>query len=148
MRFIIASILSLILLWYPDFDPGTFFMPEEIDLMARVVMSEASTQPFEAKQAVAATLLNRYRSDLYSNDISEIIKGQYSTQNNGTPTEECYDAVYAAIAWPNAFPEDMFYFRDSHYHTFGYPWNKFGNLYFSTKYEQIGYIEGEIENYD
>ena len=147
-HFILASILSIILAWYPDFDPGTFFMQSDIDLMARVVMSEASTQCFDCKHAVAATILNRYRSGIYSDDISEIIRGQYSTKNNGTPTEECYDAVYAAIAWPDAFPEDMFYFRDTHYHTFGHPYNKFGNLYFSTKYKQIPYMEGEVFDYD
>ena len=131
---ILATVMSIILSWYPDFDPSNFFVQSDIDLMARVVMSEASTQNFDCKEAVACTILNRYRSDEFPNDISEIIEGQYSTQDNGDPTEECYEAVYAAIAFPNAFP-DVYYFRNDHYHTFGYPYAKIDKLYFSTKGE-------------
>ena len=134
-NFIFATIMSIILLWHPDFDPGAFFMPSDIDLLARVVMSEASTQDFDCKQAVAATLINRYNSEDFPNDISKIIKGQYSTANNGEPTEECYEAVYAALAFPDAFPDDMYYFRSGHYHTFGYPYAQIDDLYFSTKGE-------------
>lgn len=132
-NFIFAAIMSIVLLWYPEFDPGTFFVQSDIDLMARVVMSEASTQCFDCKQAVAATLINRYNSSKFPNDISKIVDGQYSTANNGEPTEECYEAVYAAIAFPEAFPEDMYYFRSGHYHKFGHDLYMIGALYFSTE---------------
>ena len=132
-NFIFASVFSIILLWHPDFDPSAFFVQSDLDLMARVVMSEASTQDFDCKHAVAATIINRYNSDRFPNDISEIIEGQYSTSDNGEPTEECYEAVYAALAFPDAFPSDMYYFRSKHFHTFGHDYTRIDDLYFSTR---------------
>lgn len=121
---------------------GSFFTQKDIDLMARVVMSEASTEPFDCKHAVAATIINRVFSPYFPDTVEEVIAGQFSTQQNGEPTKECYDAVYAAINYPNAFPEDMFWFRTGHYHDWRdpvtgnkkvYDYQIFGRTYFSTK---------------
>lgn len=72
---------------------------DDIDLMARVVMSEAGGQSDECKEAVATTILNRWMSPRYSNSIPDIISDAYSTADNGPVTNECYLAVYSAIAW-------------------------------------------------
>lgn len=108
---------------------------EEIDLMARVVMSESSTEPFECKQGIASVILNRLKAGNYGSDIFEVVnaEGQFSTADNGTPTAECYEAVQAALDYQDGFPSDMLYFRASHYHNFANPYCHIGNTYFSTK---------------
>ena len=110
------------------------FTDEEIDLMARVVMSEASVLSLDAKQAVAATIINRVRSGKFPDNVHDVVyaPSQYSTADNGDPNEDCYIAVHAAIEY-DCFPEDMYYFRRDHYHHFGYPYCKIGNTYFSTE---------------
>lgn len=93
------------------------FTQDEIDLMARVVMSEASVLNGEAKQAVAAVILNRLYSEwrYYSglDTIEDVIEGCFSTNDNGNPTPECYAAVYAAIENPDGFPSDLYWFWKS-----------------------------------
>jgi len=109
---------------------------EDIDLMARVVMSEASTLSLDAKQAIAQTIVNRVRTDFYDfkdqNSVSEVVyhPNAYSTQDNGEPNEDCYRAVEAALMY-EGFPTDMFWFREDHYHNFGTPYCHIGTTYFS-----------------
>ncbi|NLZ38116.1 MAG: spore cortex-lytic enzyme [Firmicutes bacterium] len=45
----------------------------DFDLFARLVHAESAGEPFEGQVAVAATVLNRLKSDLYPNTISGII---------------------------------------------------------------------------
>ena len=118
-------------------DLPSWVTQEDIDLMARVVMSEASVLPFEGKQAVAQTIVNRFYSDKFPNNIEAVIMApnQYSTQDNGDPNEECYEAVDAALRY-EGFPPDMYYFRTGHYHKFAHPYIQIGNTYFSTETEQ------------
>lgn len=91
---------------------------EEIDLMARVVMSEASVLDSDSKQAVAQVIVNRVRSEFkqykYQATVSEVINKpkQFSTQDNGEPNAECYEAVYAALTY-EGFPTDMLWFWKS-----------------------------------
>lgn len=112
------------------------YTDSEIDMMARVVMSEASLLPQDGKQAVAQTIINRLNSDRFPDTVSEVIyqPSQYYTGDNGDPTPECYDAVYAAIEYVG-FPTDMYYFRRDDFHTFGYPYCQIGNTFFSTEAE-------------
>lgn len=116
------------------------YTQEEIDLMARVVMSEASILPIEGKQAVAQTVLNRLESGHWGDTISEVIyyPYAYSTADNGAPSEDCYYAVMGAIDYPNAFPTDMYYFRTDYPHSFGYEYLIIGNTYFNTEKDYLG----------
>ena len=113
--------------------PMPLYSDAEIDLMARVVMSEASILSIEGKQAVAQTILNRVASVHFPDTIEEVVHQpfQYSTANNGEPTDECYEAVKTAIDYPQAFPEDLYFFRTGHYHSYGIPYMHIGNTYFS-----------------
>ena len=109
----------------------------DIDLMARVVMSEASILGSDAKQAIAQTIVNRVRDTdhefRYQNTVYDVVTAPnaYSLQDNGIPDELCYDAVYAALTY-EAFPSDMFYFREGRYHDFGYEYCHIGSTYFTT----------------
>ena len=103
-----------------------------IELLARVCMSEAGNEPFLGKVAVVATVLNR--CDNWGQTTEEIVyaPNQYWLGNNGTPSEECFQAVAFAIENRDIFPADMMYFRNKHYHTFGKPYTQIGAHYFST----------------
>lgn len=107
---------------------------EEKDLMARVVMSEASILPLEGKQAVAAVIINRFLSDKFPNNITEVCNQpyQFSQQDNGDPNAECYEAVEAALKY-EAFPRDMFYFRTNHFFDWAEDYIVIGNTYFSLE---------------
>lgn len=118
------------------------FTEEDIALMERVVMSEASILRNDAKQAVAQTIINRVRSDDYPNTVAEVIEGQYSTAFNGEPGEAEKLAVKYAIECQDAFPIDMFWFRSDYYHPFGEHYVKIQNHYFSTKSKHL-YLEEE-----
>ena len=109
---------------------------EDIALMARVVMSEVGADriDIDVKQAVAQTIVNRVRDGRWGTTVTEVVTypNAYSTADNGEPTAECWDAVEAALLY-EAFPLDMFYFRENHYHSFGEPYLKLGTTFFSTE---------------
>lgn len=107
---------------------------EDIDLMARVVMSEASILPIEGKQMVATTIVNRVLDGRWGETVEEVVNypNAYSTADNGEPTEQCYEAVYASLTY-KAFPEDLLYFRSGRPHSFGYVYAKVKNTYFTTE---------------
>ena len=70
---------------------------DDVELMARVVMSEAGGQSMECKEAVAQVLLNRLVSDRYPGYMFKVVDGQFSTADNGYPNDECYQAVLDAL---------------------------------------------------
>ena len=108
---------------------------DEYNLLLRVCMSECGGkygEPLEGKIAVVETILNR--CDIYGKSIEEVVcePYQYSTSDNGEPDETVEQAVDIALR-ENIYPDDMIYFRTSNYHTFGKPYQKIGNHYFSLK---------------
>lgn len=114
---------------------------EEIDLMARVVMSESSICGDDCKEAVATVILNRWMSPDFPNTITDVIRapGQFSTQDNGAPNDACYLAVYSAIAWWGSdyaiLPKSCYYFRSGYYHPWAIDYTHFDNMYFSLSKE-------------
>ena len=107
------------------------FTQNELDLMARVVMSESSIEPYECKMLVAKTVLNRYYSDNFPDSVQTVVEKGFSTQDNGEVTEECYNAVYDAFI----STEPVMYFRTDYYHSFGTPYKQVGITCFSTERE-------------
>lgn len=107
---------------------------EDIALMTRVVMSEVGGKVFDCKHAVAQTIVNRVRDGRWGDTVQGVVywKNQYSTQDNGEPNAECRDAVIQALTY-EAFPLNMYYFREDHYHDFGCPYMHIGSTYFSTE---------------
>ena len=109
---------------------------EEKALMARVVMSEVGSDyiDIDIKQAVASTIVNRVRSGKWGDTVTDVVTypHAYWMGDNGDPTEECYIAVEAALTY-EAFPLDMYYFKEGAFHDFGYPLMRIGNTFFSTE---------------
>lgn len=115
-----------------------YYLPyteDEINLMARVVMSEGSILSMDAKEMIAQTIINRVNSDDFPNTIEEVIfqPNQFSVSDNGEPTAECYEAVDNAII-NMQYPYDMLYFRNS-FVQYGWQYYHENNLYFSTTHK-------------
>ncbi len=109
---------------------------EEIDLMARCVMSEAGNQSLECKIAVAETIVNRSLSEdpIYPDTITDVInqRNQYSTAYNGEVTRECYDAVYMSLT-QKTYDQNLLWFRTGHYHKYGKSFIQIDDTYFSIE---------------
>ena len=94
---------------------------EEIDLLAALVQKEAGGESFEGKIAVVNVVLNRVRSSKFPNNIHDVVyaPNQFTPATNGAldkllaaggANEECYEAVYAALAG-RCTVGDYLYFR-------------------------------------
>ena len=85
------------------------------------------------KVAVVATIFNRAR--IYDMSIHDVIysPNQFSTANNGEPTQECYDAIDIYCKVPELYPDDMIYFQLYDYSKYGEDYFPIGSHYFSTK---------------
>jgi hypothetical protein len=110
---------------------------EEFDAMCACVMQEAGGEPYEAQEAVAQSILNRWLcEDKFPDTIIGVLQdpGAY-TKTTEEPTVSVKLAVSNAIAFYNTFamnyPKTMYYFRDTHYHIFGIQYRQIGALYFS-----------------
>ena len=108
------------------------FSEKDIALIARVTMSEASTQSFEVQVAVAQTVINRVHSGDYGDTVSDVVysPSQFSTADNGDVSERVMLAVKEAID-NSPYPDDMLYFRQWYYHEWANDYKKIGDLYFS-----------------
>lgn len=112
---------------------------EERELLCRTVYCESGNQSIETQEMVALTILNRIESDKFPDTLHDVIyqKNQYEvTTWNGFEnyewTEQVEQAVENALI-ENRYPSDMYYFRNSYYHSFGVPYMQSGGLYFSTE---------------
>lgn len=96
----------------------------ELDLLARLVRAEAESEPYAAKVAVAAVIVNRVKSNLFPNTIKSVI---YEVSSNGyyqfTPVENGWikqpatatdrKAALEALAGSDPSNGALFYFDDS-----------------------------------
>lgn len=108
---------------------------EEIDLMAKTVMSEVSYKNIETKQYVASTIINRYLATegefADADSIEYICKTWYATNTPYEVTPECYEAVYSVLDYEIA-PPDMYWYTEGFACPWGYHYVNIGDSYFST----------------
>lgn len=115
----------------------------ELDLLARLVRSEAKNQPYNAKVAVAAVVVNRVQSSEFPNNINavvnQVINGyyQFTPVKNGTiknaASADDRKAALEAINGSDPSNGALFYFDDSN--TNQWLWSKpilarYGNMVF------------------
>lgn len=92
----------------------------EQELLAALIFCEAGNQPYEGQVAVGAVVMNRVRSDVYPNSISEVIyqSGQFTPAMTGwldnvlaegAYTESAMRAAMDALSGGNPIG-DMLYF--------------------------------------
>ena len=111
-------------------EPAAPILTDE-EMIAMVVMAESGNQDMLGKVAVASVVLNR--CDYFGLTVESVVKakGQFSYPYYGTVSEDCYRAVEIAQNSRDLFPATMLYFRNTHYHTFGIPYEQIGDHYFS-----------------
>ena len=61
--------------------------PGELDLLARLIMAEAQGEPYEAKVAIGAVVLNRVESGLFASTINDVINQNINGYYQFTPVE-------------------------------------------------------------
>ena len=112
---------------------------KDFELICRTVYCEAGNQDIKTQEMVALTILNRARSKLFPNTIKDVVyqKNAYevTTWKNFKKykwTKQVEKAVKEAIK-SKTYPKNMYYFRTKHYHKFGKPYKKSGDLWFSTQ---------------
>lgn len=96
----------------PEDEPEPEFSNRDKKLIARVVYAEARGECFEGQVAVAAVVLNRYRSGKYGKTVRRVVFAKHQFAVSGKYNAECMRAVEEAIEGTD-HPEDMFYFQAS-----------------------------------
>lgn len=99
------------------------YTQSDVDLLARLVRAEAENQPYSAKVAVAAVVVNRVQSSEFPNTVREVIyqriNGYYqftpvlNGMINNAATSEDIKAAYEALNGSDPTNGALFYFDDS-----------------------------------
>ncbi len=99
------------------------YTAEELDLLARLIMAETESQPYEAKVAVGSVVMNRIESGLFAPTISGVINQkidgyyQFSPVQNGwinrAANEECIKAAKEALDGVDTTNGAIWYYDDS-----------------------------------
>lgn len=63
------------------------YSAEDLDLLSRLIMAEAQGEPYQAKVAVGAVVLNRAKSGLFPSSIKEVIYQNINGYYQFTPVE-------------------------------------------------------------
>lgn len=98
---------------------------EDQKLLASIIFCEAGNQPYEGQVAVGAVIMNRVRSGVYPNSISEVIyqSGQFgpamtgwldTVRSSGGYTQTAMQAAADAMAGVNPIG-DCLYFGNGNY---------------------------------
>ncbi len=103
--------------------PAVQYTANDHDLMARLITAEAESEPYNAKVAVAAVVLNRVRDSRFPNTIKDVIYEksggyyQFTPVENGwiykPASEAAKRAAYDALNGIDPSNGAMFYFDDS-----------------------------------
>lgn len=109
----------------------------DINLIALVTMAEAENQCEEGKRLVISTILNRVDSDRFPDTVYDVIyqTNQFTSMWNGR-VDRCYVkedirqlVIEEAISRTN---HEVIFFRGGRYSSYGTPFAKVGDHYFST----------------
>lgn len=91
-------------------------LPQEKELLERLVEAEAGGEPFEGKLAVVTVVINRINSSSFPNTLYDVVfqKNQFTPAANGglnkIPSEETKKAVEKVINGYRSFNSDVVFF--------------------------------------
>ncbi len=104
-------------------EPWQSYSEAELDLLARLIMAETEGQPYTAKVAVGAVVLNRVESGLFTNTVIGVINQKYGEYYQFSPVEngwinrpaneECIRAAKEALNGVDPTNGALFYYDDS-----------------------------------
>ncbi|MDT8719760.1 LysM peptidoglycan-binding domain-containing protein [Clostridium sp. 19966] len=99
------------------------YTAEDLDLLARLIQSEAANQSYSAKVAVGAVVINRVQSGLFANTLKGVIYEKINGYYQFTPVKNglinnaadsaSRNAAYAALHGSDPTNGALFYFDDS-----------------------------------
>ena len=112
----------------PDFD--------ELDLLYRTVQAEGYTLGYEGMRLITDAILNLAEKQGVSVTDCILNPGQFTVVSTGAIWNEpvyqdTIDAVLTELRGPRV-DYSIKYFRTGHYHNFGTPCFRYGNVYFSS----------------
>jgi Cell wall hydrolyses involved in spore germination len=100
-----------------------YYTQSDVNLLARLIMAEAESEPYLAKVAVGAVVVNRVKSGEFANSISAVIYQKINGYYQFTPVEngfinkpasaEAVKAAYEALSGNDPSKGSLFYFDDS-----------------------------------
>jgi len=101
-----------------------YYTKDDLDLLARLVMAEADGEPYNAKVAVAAVVVNRVKSNIFPNTIKDVIyqvdswgNYQFTPVLNGwinkTASSESINAAREALSGADPTNGALYYFDQS-----------------------------------
>lgn len=99
------------------------YTQSDVDLLARLICAEAQGEPYNAKVAVGAVIINRVQSGSFANTISGVIYQRINGYYQFTPVlngwinkpadSDSIKAAYAALYGADPTNGALFYFDDS-----------------------------------
>lgn len=105
------------------------------DVAALVYLEVGGEDSFRLKKAIASVVVNRMRR--YGKTATQVIyeAGVFSPAYKipyTTPSSSCIRAVRQVVSSGSIFPIRVTAFRNGHYHSFGRPYCKIENVYFTA----------------
>ena len=109
---------------------------DELDLLYRTVQAEGYTLGYEGMRLITDAILNLSEKQGVSVTDCILNPGQFTVVSTGAiwkqPIyQETIDAVLTELRGPR-IDYSIKYFRTGHYHSFGTPCFRYGNVYFSS----------------
>ena len=109
---------------------------DELDLLYRTVQAEGYTLGYEGMRLITDAILNLAEKQGVSVTDCILAPGQFAVISTGAIWREpiyqdTIDAVMTELTGTR-IDYDIKYFRTGHYHGFGHPRFRFGNVYFSS----------------
>jgi len=96
---------------------GTGILPDDLELLARIINAEARGESFEGKVAVGAVVLNRVQHPGFPKSIREVVyqPGQFTAvtdkQINLLPDDSAYRAAEAALEGQDPSKGAIYYYN-------------------------------------
>lgn len=105
------------------------------DVAALVYLEVGGEDSFRLKKAIASVVVNRMKR--YGKTATQVIyeAGVFSPAYKipyTSPSSSCIRAVRQVVNNGSIFPIRVTAFRNGHYHSFGRPYCRIGNVYFSS----------------
>lgn len=109
---------------------------DELDLLYRTVQAEGYTLGYEGMRLITDAILNLAEAQGTSVTDCILAPGQFTVISTGAIWKEpvyqdTIDAVLTEVRGPRV-DNEIKYFRTGHYHGFGRPCFRFGNVFFSS----------------
>ncbi|WP_227017756.1 LysM peptidoglycan-binding domain-containing protein [Sinanaerobacter chloroacetimidivorans] len=101
----------------------TAYSASDLDLLSRLIMAEAQAEPYDAKVAVGAVVMNRVKAGSFPDSVSDVIYQNINGYYQFTPVvngwidkpanADCIKAAKAALSGVDPTNESLFYYDNT-----------------------------------